>query len=70
VCITRHQGHNALIPKVATLEGMNDYEPITLLICILKIVTKLLANRLQPKVLKTVHQNQYGFLKGKISRTA
>jgi hypothetical protein len=57
-------GHIALIPKVATPEGINDYRPITLLNCILKIVTKLLANRLQPKVLKTVHKNQYGFLKG------
>jgi retron-type reverse transcriptase len=32
---------------------------------VLKLITKLLANRLQKVVLKIVHQNQYGFLKGR-----
>jgi retron-type reverse transcriptase len=30
---------------------------------VLKIITKLLANRLQKVILKLVHSNQYGFLK-------
>jgi retron-type reverse transcriptase len=30
---------------------------------VLKIITKLLANRLQKIILKLVHKNQYGFLK-------
>lgn len=41
----------------------NDYRPITLLNCCLKIITKLLANRLQKLILKIVHRNQYGFLR-------
>jgi retron-type reverse transcriptase len=58
-------GHITLIPKVATPEGINDYRPITLLNCGMKILTKLLANRLQKIVLKIIHKNQYGFLKGR-----
>ena len=44
---------------------MNDYKPITLLNCCLKLITKVLANRLQKAILKIVHKNQYGFLKGR-----
>jgi retron-type reverse transcriptase len=57
--------HITLIPKIPVPEGVNDYRPITLLNCILKTITKLLANRLQKKVLQIVHKNQYGFLKGR-----
>jgi retron-type reverse transcriptase len=32
---------------------------------VLKIITKLLANRLQKIVLRIIHKNQYGFLKGR-----
>jgi retron-type reverse transcriptase len=58
-------GYITLIPKTANPEGINDYRPITPLNCVLKILTKLLANRLQKIVLKIVHKNQYGFLKGR-----
>jgi retron-type reverse transcriptase len=58
-------GHITLIPKVPTPEGIGDYRPITLLNCMLKLITKLLADRLQKIVLKIVHKNQYGFLKGR-----
>jgi hypothetical protein len=46
-----NMGHITLIPKILVPEGVNDYRPITLMNCILKIITKLLANRLQKKVL-------------------
>jgi endonuclease/exonuclease/phosphatase family metal-dependent hydrolase len=52
-----------LIPKVASREGANDFRPISLLNICLKLITKILANRLQLKVLELVHVNQYGFLK-------
>jgi hypothetical protein len=58
-------GHITLIPKVAFPENINEYRPINLLNCVLKLLTKLLANRLQKVVLKIVHKNQYGFLKGR-----
>ena len=47
-----NMGHITLVPKVASPEGINDFKPITLLNCSLKIITKNLANRLQTKVLQ------------------
>ena len=43
----------------------SDYKLISLLNCSLKIITKLLANRLQNVMRKLVHTNQYGFLKAR-----
>ena len=60
-----NMGYITLVPKIGSPETVNDYRPITLLNCCLKILTKLLANRLQKVVLKIVHKNQYGFLKGR-----
>jgi hypothetical protein len=60
-----NMGHITLIPKVACPESVNDFRPITLLNCCLKIITKIPANRLQKVVLTIVHKNQYGFLKGR-----
>ncbi|XP_037432425.1 uncharacterized protein LOC119299287 [Triticum dicoccoides] len=58
-----NDGYITLIPKVSTPQGVNDFRPITLLNCCLKVITKLLANRLQKVILKIIHRNQYGFLK-------
>jgi hypothetical protein len=52
-----------LIPK-DNPQGINDYRPISLNYS-LKFLTKLLANRLQSVILKVVHANQYGFIKGR-----
>lgn len=52
-----------LIPKEAGANTVNDYRPISLLNCTIKLITKLLANRLQSVILELVHVNQYGFLK-------
>jgi hypothetical protein len=52
-----------LIPKVDSLMSPSDFRPISLLNSVLKIITKILANRLQKIILKMVHKNQYGFLK-------
>jgi hypothetical protein len=60
-----NMGYITLIPKIQAPKDVGDYRPITLLNCVLKILTKLLANRLQKKVLQIVHKNQYGFLKGR-----
>ena len=57
-------GFITLVPKIQSPESTNDYRPITLLNCCLKIITKLLADRLQDLILQLVHANQYGFLKG------
>jgi hypothetical protein len=48
------------------VEGPNrvsDYRPISLLNSSMKIIMKLLANRIQEVIMKMVHTNQYGFIK-------
>jgi hypothetical protein len=54
-----------LIPKVNSPSGVNDFRPISLLNCIVKIITKLLGERLQTVIIPLVHQNQYGFIKSR-----
>ena len=46
---------NALIPKTNSPKIVNDYRLITLLDCCLKLLTKLLANRLQHVILQLIH---------------
>jgi hypothetical protein len=57
--------HITLIAKVPTPENLGDYRPISLLNSCLKLLTKLLAGRLQKVILKIVHLNQYGFIKNR-----
>jgi hypothetical protein len=52
-----------LIAKIDNPMLANDFRPISLLNSVLKIITKLMANRLQKIILKIVLKNQYGFLK-------
>jgi len=52
-----------LIPKVDGPISVNDFRPISLLNSSIKIITKLLANRLQPHITSLVHKNQYGFIR-------
>jgi retron-type reverse transcriptase len=52
-----------LVPKVNNPTSVNDYRPISLINCIVKIITKLLGNRLQKVIIPLSHQNQYGFIK-------
>jgi hypothetical protein len=54
-----------LIPKINNPQTVNDFRPISLRNYSLKFLTKLLANRFQGVILKVVHENQYGFLKGR-----
>jgi hypothetical protein len=54
-----------LIPKRNSPRIVNDYKPISLLNNSLKLLTKLLASRLQSVILSVVHTNQYGFIKGR-----
>jgi hypothetical protein len=54
-----------LVPKKDNPEKVNDFRPISLLNSSIKMVTKLLANRLQPLAMEIIHENQYGFIKGR-----
>lgn len=55
-----------LILKNGGPQRVADYRPISLLNSSIKLITKLLANRLQQPIKRLVHQNQYGFIKSRI----
>lgn len=46
-----------LIPKTKGAQQVGDFRPISLLNCSIKLITKLLANRLQTVLLQLVHRN-------------
>jgi hypothetical protein len=52
-----------LVPKSSTPSGVNNFRPISLLGGPIKLITKLLAKRLQKVIMKLIHANQYGFIK-------
>jgi hypothetical protein len=54
-----------LVPKKDNPSSVNDYRPISLLNSSIKLLTKLLANRLQNEILRVIHQNQYGFIRNR-----
>lgn len=51
------------MPKVDGPTRIGEFRPISLLNSSIKVLTKLLANRLQPFITRLVHANQYGFIK-------
>ena len=51
--------------KDTARENINNWRPITLTNVDYKILTKLLARRLQGVIKKIVHENQSGFIKGR-----
>jgi hypothetical protein len=52
-----------LVPKISCPISASDFRPISLLNCCVKMLTKLLAERLQGIILKIIHKNQYGFIR-------
>jgi retron-type reverse transcriptase len=54
--------HLVLVPKKDNPKKIEDFRPISLLNTSVKLLTKLLANKLQKVILKIIHKNQYGFL--------
>ena len=54
-----------LVTKKPSPEQINDYRPISLTNTCLKFLTKMVADRLQGRILECIHKNQYGFIKGK-----
>ena len=52
-----------LIPKKNNPDFVSDFQLISLVNTILKIITKILDNCLQRVILRIVHTNQYGFIK-------
>jgi hypothetical protein len=54
-----------LVPKKNNPETVNDFRLISLLNISLKVITKILADRLQTVILRVVHSNQYGFIQSR-----
>ena len=54
-----------LLPKVDNPSSIGDYRPISLLNCSMKLITKLLANRLHKVITELIHKNQYEFIKSR-----
>ena len=55
----------ALIPKRFSLSSLNKYKPISLVGCIYKLLSKVLANRLRGVMEKVIGPNQFSFIKGR-----
>jgi hypothetical protein len=51
-----------LVPKTNSPVTINDFRPISLTNCVVKVITKLLGDRLQLVIIPLVHKNQYGFI--------
>ena len=66
ICLQSINGsHIVLIPKIDGATKASDFRPISLLNTSMKIITKLLANRLQRVIQSVIHKNQYGFIKSR-----
>jgi hypothetical protein len=66
VCLRSiNNSYIVLIPKKDGPQRVANYMPISLLNSSIKVITKLLANRLQQPIKRLVHQNQYGFIKSR-----
>ncbi|XP_074336502.1 uncharacterized protein LOC141673654 [Apium graveolens] len=55
----------ALVPKVRVPNKLSKFRPISLINSVTKLLTKVLANRLNPVYDKLVGVNQFGFVKGR-----
>lgn len=64
ICLQSINGsYITLIPKKDDAEKVSNFRPISLLNNSIKIITKVLANRLRLLLHSLIHKNQYGFIK-------
>lgn len=55
----------SLIPKIDNPQGLNDFRPISLVNCMYKVLSKLLANRLKGVMSSIIDECQFAFVGGK-----
>jgi hypothetical protein len=66
VCLRSiNSSYITLVPKTDSPSSVGDFRPISLLNSSLKLLTKLLAERLQKVIMRLIHKNQYGFIKSR-----
>jgi hypothetical protein len=64
VCLRSiNSSYITLVPKKDCPISIGDFRPISLLNSSIKLLTKLLAERLQQVIIPLVHVNQYGFIR-------
>lgn len=56
----------SLIPKVSGADKLSDFRPISLCNTVYKVISKIIASRLQDLTPDIVQRNQVGFVKGRI----
>lgn len=60
-----NSAYMVLIPKKEEPTGVGDYRPISLVHSVAKLITKILANRLAPKMQDIIASNQSAFIRGR-----
>jgi hypothetical protein len=58
-------GLMVLLPKSVEATTIKDFRPISLIHCLGKLISKILANRLTPRLSGLVHRSQSSFIKGR-----
>jgi hypothetical protein len=56
----------SLLPKSEEATMIKDYRPISLIHVVVKLISKVLANCLAPKLDIVVHPSQGAFLRGRV----
>ena len=64
---TQRKGLITLLYKKGDCEELKNWRPITLLNCDYKIITAVLASRVQKIIGEIVHDNQTGYIKGRLA---
>lgn len=55
----------ALVPKIYSPQGLNDFRPISLVGSMYKVVSKILSNRLKLVLGKLIDETQFAFVGGR-----
>jgi hypothetical protein len=58
-----NRSYIVLVHKKDNPSRVGDFRPISLLNSSVKLLTKILANKLQKVILQIIHKNQYDFIK-------
>jgi hypothetical protein len=58
-----NRSYIVLVHKKDNPSRVGDFRPISLRNSSVKLLTKILANKLQKVILQIIHKNQYGFIK-------
>jgi hypothetical protein len=63
---TVNNGILTLIPKTSAVVALKDYRPISLIHLVGKLFSKVLSNRLAPRLGPLIHPTQSVFVKGRV----